>query len=413
MTTNHSTPATTPTPNPNPNPASPSDDSSPNTAAPSPSPSPTSPSSSSCSSSSSSTTSSISLEPCLTLTSPTDILAAVPYLVGFHPKTSLILIGLDRRQAKLVARWSLPFPPGTLASLEPVFDREGVTEIVVVGYGPGELVTPAVDEARLLAAKTELHVGEALRAHEGRYWSYICDLATCCPAEGTPYDLTTSQIAAEATIRGLVALPDRESLERTIAPIAGPVRMAMRRATADAIAELRADLTATTNLDTFATQFIAESLNRVRAALQTHEEGGRLDDAETAKLGLALSITRARDEAWTLMQDSHVLLWKDLTRRLEPRFIPPAASLLAMASWRAGNNVQATIALERALTIDPTYSMANLLMHALQNLLSPTILRDRLPTPAELDAAMGPPHASWLLPLVNLLDEDDPHTPPE
>ncbi|MBB5785290.1 DUF4192 domain-containing protein [Nonomuraea jabiensis] len=355
----------------------------------------------------------MSPEPCLTLTSPTDILAAVPYLVGFHPKTSLIVIGLDRRQAKLVARWSLPFPPGTLASLEPVFDREGVTEIVIVGYGPGELVTPAADEARLLAAKTELHVGEALRAHEGRYWSYICDLATCCPAEGTPYDLTTSQIAAEATIRGLVALPDRESLERTIAPIAGPVRMAMRRATADAIAELRADLTVTTNLDTFATQFIAESLDRVRSALQTHEEGGRLDDAEAAKLGLALSITRARDEAWTLMQDSHVLLWKDLTRRLEHRFIPPAASLLAMASWRAGNNVQATIALERALTIDPTYSMANLLMHALQNLLSPTILRDRLPTPAELDAAMGPPHASWLLPLVNLLDEDDPHTPPQ
>ncbi|MEV0229793.1 DUF4192 domain-containing protein [Nonomuraea sp. NPDC050786] len=356
-------------------------------------------------------TSDLAPEPCLTLTSPTDILAAVPYLVGFHPKSSLIVIGIHRRQAKVVARWSLPFPPGTLAALEPAFEREGVTEIVIVGYGPGDLVTPAVDEARLLAAKTEIHVGEALRAHEGRYWSYLCDLPTCCPAEGTPYDLSTSQIAAEATVRGLVALPDRESLERTIAPMTGPVRMAMRRATADAVAEFRAGLTTTPDLDAFATSYVAESLAMVRSALQTHEEGGRLDDAEAAKLGLALAITRVRDEAWTLMQDSHGLLWKDLTRRLEPRFTPPAASLLAMAAWRAGNSVQATIALERALTIDPSYSMANLLMHALQNLLSPAILRDRLPTPAELDAAMGPPHPSWLLPLVNLLDEEDPHIP--
>ncbi len=345
---------------------------------------------------------------CLTLRSPTDVLAAVPYLVGFHPTSSLVVVGLARGQAKMVARWGLPFPQGTLDALAPLFEREGVTEIVVIGYGPGELVTPAADEARLLAAKSGVRVGEALRAHEGRYWSYVCDLATCCPAEGTPYDPSTSQIAAEATVRGLVALPDRESLERTLAPITGPVRMAMRRATAEAIADFRARLMAATDLDAFAGQFVSDGLERVRAALKTHSEGGRLDDLEAAKLGLDLVIMRVRDEGWTLMEDSHAPLWKDLTRRLEPRFVPPAASLLAIAAWREGNNVQATIALERALAADPTYSMANLLMHALQNLLSPTILRGRLPTPAELDATMGPATAVWLLPLVNLLDDEDP-----
>ncbi|MEV0310404.1 DUF4192 domain-containing protein [Nonomuraea fuscirosea] len=340
--------------------------------------------------------------------SPTDVLAAVPYLVGFHPTSSLIVVGLARGQAKMVARWGLPFPPGTLDAMAPLFEREGVTEIVVIGYGPGELVTPAADEARLLAAKSGVRVGEALRAHEGRYWSYVCDLATCCPAEGTPYNPSTSQIAAEATVRGLVALPDRESLERTLAPITGPVRMAMRRATAEAIADFRARLMAATDLDAFAGQFVSDGLARVRAALKTHTEGGRLDDVEAAKLGLDLVIMRVRDEGWTLMEDSHAPLWKDLTRRLEPRFVPPAASLLAIAAWREGNNVQATIALERALACDPTYSMANLLMHALQNLLSPAILRGRLPTPAELDATMGPATAVWLLPLVNLLDDEDP-----
>ncbi|GAA2831984.1 DUF4192 domain-containing protein [Nonomuraea rubra] len=347
-------------------------------------------------------------EPCLTLTSPTDVLAAVPYLVGFHPSASLIVVGLARGQVKMVARWGLPFPPGTLDAMSPLFGREGITEIVIIGYGPGDLVTPAVDEARRLAAKDGVRVGEALRAHEGRYWSYVCDLATCCPAEGTPYDLSSSQIAAEATVRGLVALPNREALERTLAPVTGPVRLAMRRATSAAIADFQARVTAATDLTAFTGQFVSEALTRVHSALETHSDGGRLNDAEAARLGLDLTVMRVRDEAWTLMDDSHALLWKDLTRRLEPRFIPPVASLLAMAAWRSGNSVQATIALERALTADPAYSMANLLMHALQNLLSPTILQGRLPTPAELDKTMGPPCASWLLPLINLLDEEDP-----
>ncbi|TMR95605.1 DUF4192 domain-containing protein [Nonomuraea basaltis] len=355
-----------------------------------------------------------SSESCLILTSPADILAAVPYLVGFHPSSSIIVIGLDRGQAKMVVRWGLPLPPGTLAPLAPLFDREGVTQVVIVGYGPGDVVTPAVDEARVLAAKAGVLVGEALRAQEGRYWSYVCELPMCCPAEGTPYDPSTSQIAAEATVRGLVALPDREALERAVAPVTGPVRMAMRRTTADAVAEVRSRLAAATDLDAFAQHFVAEGLERVRSALTAHTAGGgRLDDAEAARLGLDLTIIRVRDEAWTLMHESHAPLWKDLTRRLEPRFVPPVATLLAMAAWRAGNSVQATIALERALAIDPGYSMANLLMHAVHNLLSPAIMRGRLPTPAELDAAMGSAHAGWLLPLVNLLDEEDPPAPPE
>ncbi|QYC43889.1 hypothetical protein Nocox_31545 [Nonomuraea coxensis DSM 45129] len=349
--------------------------------------------------------------PFLALTSPADILAAVPYLVGFHPSASLVVVGLEHGRATMVVRWDLPLPPGTLDGLEPLFGRANVTEMVAIGYGPGESVTPAVDAVRRVAAGAGVRVGEALRAHEGRYWSYVCAVPSCCPAEGTPYDPGSSRIAAEATVHGLVALPDRETLERTLAPATGPVRLAMRRATSDAADEVKAALAAATNLDAFTRGFVAEGLARVREALATHEEGGRLTDREAARLGLDLTLVRIRDEAWTLMHESHVGLWKDLTRRLEPRFAPPAASLLAMAAWRSGDSVLATVALERALAVDPGYSMANLLMHAVQNLLSPAILRDRMPTPAELDAAMGAAHAGWLLPLSGLLLDDETPVP--
>lgn len=402
---------------------------------------------------------------CLTLTSPADILAAVPYLVGFHPADSLIVVGLAQSRAKVAARWNVPMPPGTLAPLTALFQREEVSQVVVVGYGPGEAVTPAVDEATAIAAGAGVEVAEALRAHDGRYWSYVCDSATCCPPEGTPYDPRSSRVAAEATVRGLVALPDRQTLQRTIAPITGPVRLAMRRATAEAIHTLRTALATTSGgaasvsggavspvagaygveagavsdvadsgsgsgvprvsggavsagvcgvearavsvvsaSDEFAGVFVAEGLARVRAALARAAAGDRLDDAEAARLGLDLAVIRIRDEAWTLMDDSHIALWKDLTRRLEPAFIPPVASLLAMAGWRAGDSILATIALERALAIDPHYSMANLLMHALQHLLPPAVLDGRMPAPDELDAAMGEPKASWLQPLLALAE---------
>ncbi|MFI6385919.1 DUF4192 domain-containing protein [Nonomuraea sp. NPDC050540] len=345
------------------------------------------------------------MTPCLTLLSPSDILAAVPYLVGFHPSESLIVIGMAADQAQIAARWSLPLPEDALAPLTPVLEREKITELILVGYGAGPLVTPAIDEARRLAAAEGVKIGEALRAEDGRYWSYTCDLPHCCPPTGTPYDPTTSPVAAEATVHGMVALPDRQTLERTIAPCTGPVRMSMRAATATAVADLRTRLANSEDTEAFARKFVAEGLVRVRAAIASHAAGRRLDDTEAAKLGLDLTIIRIRDEAWTLMDDAHTPLWKDLTRRLEPRFVPAAASLLAMSSWRSGDSVLAVIALERALTTDPAYSMANLLMHALQHLMPPSLLRGRLPTPAELDTAMGTPRAAWLLPLTTLLDD--------
>jgi len=341
-------------------------------------------------------------EPSLTLTSPADILAAIPYLVGFHPVDSLIVIGLAGGQAKVAARWGLPFPPGTLAPLTALFDREEVAQVVLVGYGPGERVTPAVDEARAVAARAGVEVGEALRADGGRFWSYVCDSARCCPPEGTPYDSSGSRIAAEATVRGLVALPDRQALERTIAPVTGPVRTAMRQATAAAVHEFLAGLEAAADPDAFARRFVAQGLARVRSALSA---GDRLDDAEAARLGLDLAVIRVRDEAWTRLTPCHTDLWKDLTRRLEPAFVPPAASLLAMAAWRSGDSVLAGIALERTLAIDPGYSMANLLRHALAHLISPSAVKGRLPTPAELDTAMGEPHVGWLASLLALSDE--------
>lgn len=344
----------------------------------------------------------------LVLSTPADILAAVPYLIGFHPADSLVVTGFAGRALRLSTRWDLPSRSGDLDPLVPLLRRERVTTAIVVGYGPGRLVTPAVDEVTRRLAQAGIGLAEALRADGGRYWSYACADPACCPADGTPYDPEFGPVAAEAVMHGLVALPDRVSLRRSLEPSGGT---AMREATRRVAGRLRAELAGTDTLtDGFAAAFVADGLARVRAAIERYATGGRLDDDEAARLGFDLAVIRIRDEAWALLDDRdvHSILWRDLTRRLEPRCVAPAAALLAATAWRAGDCALAGMALDRALAADPGYSMAILLRQALARLLPPDTLRDHMPTPEDIDREMGPPTLRWLAPLCALLWEEPP-----
>ncbi|WP_271220473.1 DUF4192 domain-containing protein [Streptosporangium carneum] len=351
----------------------------------------------------------------LLLGSTQEVLGAVPYLVGFHPSDSLVVIGLrgrpPRSRLHLTVRWDLPLADPGLDGLVPLFAQERVAQVIVVGYGPGTLVTPAVDPAVALFRRAGITLLDALRVEDGRYWSYVCSRTDCCPVDGTPYDREAGVVAARATVHGLVALPDRRTLERSLDPVGGSTRSAMRRATARVTKELRDRLAASDDPGGFAAEFVAEGVARVRSAVAVHASGGRLDDEEAARLGLALAVIRVRDEAWALVaddaHDAHLGLWRDLTRRLEPRFVPPAACLLAVVAWCRGDSALAGVALTRACDVDPGYSMANLLTHALRHMLSPQVLRDRMPSPEELDREMGSPRMAWLLPVIALLGEPE------
>ncbi|MBB2913132.1 hypothetical protein FHS43_004430 [Streptosporangium becharense] len=351
--------------------------------------------------------------PRLLLESTEDVLGAVPYLLGFHPSDSLVVVGLiggpPRSRLHLTVRWDLPLAIGDPDQVVPLFHKEGVTHVLVAGYGPGSLVTPAAEAVTALFRSGGLTVVDTLRVEGDRYWSYGCQGVGCCPADGTPYAHRATAVAAEAVLQGLVALPDRKTLERSLDPVEGPAREGVRRATGRITGEVRSRLAGCGDAERFAAEFVAEGVARVRAAIGVCASGGRLDDEQAIRLGLDLAVIRVRDEAWTLVTDDdhdvHLRLWHDLTRRLEPRFVPPAASLLGMVAWRQGDSALAGVALTRALEIDPSYSMANLLMHALRSLVPPRVLREGMPGPEELDQEMGSPRTAWLLPMIMLLDD--------
>jgi hypothetical protein len=77
-----------------------------------------------------------------------------------------------------------------------------------------------------------------------------------------------------------------------------------------------------------------------------------------------------------------------VVRRAEPAYLPSPACLLAFTAWQSGNGALANVALDRALAVDPGYSMALLLRDTIDAGAPPSLAR--LPmTPEEVAASYG------------------------
>lgn len=328
--------------------------------------------------------------PRLAVRSPADLIAAVPYLLGFHPADSVVVVAMRGRRITFAARADLPGPAADAAAparhLAEVIARQHAESATVLGFGPAARVTPAVDAVRAALAEAGLAVLDALRVTDGRWGSYVCTEPECCPPDGTPYDPGASDVPAAAVFAGQVALPDRAALVAQVAPAGGPVRVAMRRATARAERRLTELIATAPAADLLGGRSLRTAgVAAVRSALRRQRRGERLTDDEVAWLSLLLTHLPVRDHAWerTDGRDEDIALWTDVLRRAEPELIAAPASLLAFAAWRAGQGALAAVALERALTEHPDYSLAGLL---------DDLLRRGVP-PSELDGwpAVGMP----------------------
>jgi hypothetical protein len=303
---------------------------------------------------------------------PLDVLGAVPYLIGFHPHDSLVVLGVRDMALRVAGRADLPRDPsGVVASalgLRTMLQEHGVDALIIVGYGRDELVRLALPVlAKPLDLPTE--VIEALRVEDGRYWSYLCSNPRCCSPEGTPFDARATFTAAEATVAGLTALPDRAAYEAQVEPVTGPARTAAQLATGQARARLDEVVQRSRDVPR------RLRLEGARALTQAHQlvaQARPLDDPLVAWLAVLVSHTRVRDKAWYEVGHSPERLrlswavWLEVLRRAEPELVPAPACLFALAAWRRGEVLLARRALERALTAAPSYPMARLLLDVIE-----------------------------------------------
>jgi hypothetical protein len=325
--------------------------------------------------------------PTMRLTSPGEIAAAVPHLCGFVPTESLVAISLrgPRRRIGLTLRLDLPpdgnddelrFDTAEQIAARLAHDR-GSAAVLVVFTEEADREQPRAELVRAVIDAIEqqgMTVMEALLVRAGHWSSYTCRQPSCCPVEGTPISAAGSVdlLAATAAYDGRVVLRDRAELVASVAP---PVLLA-----AEAAAQ---------RLDAAMTCWVAAADERGRAAL--HREavasvrdalsGDRLSERALAALAVSLQDVAVRDEVGTMaLEDSEALLTLLLTlaRQTVAPYDVPICTLVALVAWVRGDGALGNVALDRALTGDPSYNMAKLLRAGLDGQLPPSAVKQWL-----------------------------------
>jgi len=334
--------------------------------------------------------------------SPAALLAVIPYLLGFVPEASVVVIGLTppRDRVRVTLRYDLPDPPEAdliadlVAHAVGVISSQQLTAAIAVGYGPEALVTPVAEALRDATLEAGIDLHDVLRVEDGRYWSYRCGDEECCPAAGVPFDPAAHPAAAALAGAKTPVLADRAAVAARVAPTGGIAGESMRQATRRAeqhVTRLLARVRKSSRTGAARRMIAAEGLAAVGALIATYRGGGRFSsDYEIARITVGLRDLRVRDDAWARMDpahtDAHLRLWIDVVRRAQPGYLAPPAALLAFVAWQSGDGALANVALDRALADDPTYSMALLLRQVITAGAPPSLAR--LPmTPEEVAAS--------------------------
>jgi len=300
---------------------------------------------------------------------PDDLLQVIPYLLGFHPADSLVVIGLVRARVVVSMRVDLDAdsPAGLAGRLVAALYRAAATEAYAVIYSeswPDGALRPYADLVVMLGIEAHdagVELVDGLFVSQGRRWSYRCSDESCCPAAGTPIDDTPGVFATAATVAGMVALPSRADLVALLDPVPDRDRLDQ------AIAEYE-NAAVQAALDGRALNHARSVKRAIFAAARRADTGApALLDAQVARFGAGLCDTEVRDAVWLAIDDGRLdgfELWRDLARRLPPPYDAPPLFLAGWTAWRSGNNTIAAVAAQRAIESDPDYNAADLLAAA-------------------------------------------------
>lgn len=308
-----------------------------------------------------------------------ELAALLPYLMGFAPAESVVLVGMSGRPPRygrvgLTARVDLAdvLRPATggalLRSVLTTIARTGARQVLAVVVSEADTVDGLVVQGLVdAAAAVRVQLGDVGWHRGDRCFSLLCDDPRCCPPEGFRVD-PACEAAVVATFAGTPVAPDRVAVEAEFAGC-GLAEGLDPLVAEHEIAMLRADLDGDDG--DAATVRAAEAVLDLARLHDAHREDPRglpalSDDAAAAALA-ALGHVAVRDAVWLAVDAREVHgggLWLELARRAPSPYDASPLFLLAWRCWRSGDGVRAVIAAERAEATPGGYSAARLLLDA-------------------------------------------------
>lgn len=292
----------------------------------------------------------------LRISSPDDLLGLIPYLVGFHPELSLVLMVVGGDRIQITCRMDLGHAgPRAIASLAAGLDARFPGAVVfALVYGPNATKAWGVLDRcrRRFGSRTAMTV----HVHPDGWWRD----GRSRPA--WPFRVETTRTAAQATVRGLVARGSRADLASLIREPAAEEVPGLEACLDAAAAEVAREPRARWP------RLLSDLVARCLAATPT--------DAECARLVILLHEPRARDVELLALDAStaedRVRLWSYVVRRTLPKAQFGALGFLGIAAWITGNGALASLCLERLEEVAPRCGPANVLRDLIENIVPPS-----------------------------------------
>ena len=326
--------------------------------------------------------------PTVALRDPNHLVACLPYLLGFEPQRSLVIMGLAQSGAHsrliVTARYDLPELTDVAGSREIVQHAEQALAsirdinsvlLVIVGETAGHVdrdqpYTALIDDLIYAFDDADIAVKDAVYTHEGSVHIYGCTDPSW-PWHGVRISQEErDEGAAGFVFAGMSPATTREALYEEITRVAD---------------DLTADVARHIDTNEQSVQWIApEAISALARDISgTLVTSSQMSAREVARMGVAFENVRIRDAVlWDLAHTSsqeRLAARANLvqaTRHLPDEHVAQVATVLGIEQWMSGDGARANIAVERALSANPDNSMARMLEQSLRMGMPPAVFAE-------------------------------------
>lgn len=298
-----------------------------------------------------------------TLTSANDLITAIPFLIGFHPTNSIVLISVKDGAIGLAMRIDLPehLVSEQIDLLAHHFLRDQSEAALLVAYMPenrddGDSILISLGAGLI---RNGVDIQESIVVQSNRYRSIICRDQSCCPPIGKEIpEINASEIAAEHVIAGIpMPFENISQLIETLSP--DPASLALSWASEVSSFAIEDD-----DLDIGALR--RDGVETMDLLLDDFRMGyGVTNRTLVARMIGRMSDLQVRDYAMGVHSedtyDIYFTMWREVLRLAPIGFAAPIACIVAAMAYEGGDGAMAQKALDRALDDDKHYPLAALL----------------------------------------------------